>query len=248
MRHQTQPVDKRSIDQALVMVHDQPQECPYIADQQARMPLHWPTRPVDQELLDQFLESGFRRSGSFLYRTQCSGCSACEPTRVDVSHFYLSRSLKRVLKRGDERIQLTIGSPQVTAERIELLNKHRDQRKLSISGEPLDEADYRSFLVETCCKTLEMEYRLDDQLVAVATIDVGVESVSAVYCYFEPSYERLSLGTYSILKQIEYVAKTGRRYLYLGMYVASNAHLNYKARFLPQQRFINQQWVTFDRQ
>jgi arginyl-tRNA--protein-N-Asp/Glu arginylyltransferase len=30
------------------------------------------------------------------------------------------------------------------------------------------------------------------------------------------------------------------------MYVAENKHLNYKARFLPQQRLINGVWQDFD--
>lgn len=246
MRHQTQPVDKRLIEQALVMVHDQPQDCPYLDNRQARMPLHWPTRPVDQTMLDAFLESGFRRSGSFLYRTQCDGCQACEPSRVDVREFRLSRSFRRVLKRGDACLAMQINSPSVTPEKIRLLNQHRNDRNLSLSGEPLDEADYRSFLIETCCDTKEISYYLDEQLIAVAIVDLGVNSLSAVYCYFDTSFSHLSLGTYSILKQIEYAADTSRQFLYLGMYVASNPHLNYKARFLPQQRFIAGEWVDFD--
>lgn len=246
MRHQTQPVEKLSIDQSLVMVHDQPQACPYLDNRQARMPLHWPTRPVDQQLMDQFLESGFRRSGSFLYRTSCDGCRACEPARVDVNRFRWSRSFRRVLKRGDACIQVEFGRPTVDPVRLSLLNKHRCERELSLTSGPLDEADYRSFLIESCCETREMSYFLDGQLVAVATIDVGTRGISAVYCYFDTDHKKLSLGTYSILKQIEFAQQSSRQYVYLGMYVASNAHLNYKARFLPQQRFVEGQWIWFD--
>jgi leucyl-tRNA---protein transferase len=246
MRQQAKPDDKPSIDHALVMVHDQPQPCPYLTDRQARMPLHWPNRPIDADLMDDFLAAGYRRSGSFLYRTQCPGCQSCEPSRIDVEQFRWSRSFRRVLRRGDECIEVRFGPPEVDQPRIDLLNKHRMGRDLSISGDQLDEADYRSFLIDSCCDTQEMSYFIDQQLVAVATVDVGNTSLSAVYCYFDTDHERLSLGTYSILKQIEFALDTSRRYLYLGMYVAENSHLNYKARFLPQQRMLADKWISFD--
>ncbi len=40
-------------------------------------------------------------------------------------------------------------------------------------------------------------------------IDCGEKSVSAFYTYFDPDFSKLSLGTYSILKQIEFVKGLG---------------------------------------
>jgi arginine-tRNA-protein transferase len=70
--------------------------------------------------------------------------------------------------------------------------------------------------------------------------------LSAVYTYFDPQFEKLSLGTYAILKQMQLAENTGRKYVYLGLYVAENQHLNYKARFTPQERLIDGRWVTFE--
>ena len=81
----------------------------------------------------------------------------------------------------------------------------------------------------------------------VAIVDVGRESTSAVYTHFDPAAARYRLGTYAILKQIEWARDSGRRFVYLGMYVASNRHLNYKARFMPQQRLCHGRWTDFDR-
>ena len=39
--------------------------------------------------------------------------------------------------------------------------------------------------------------------------------------------------------------ESDRKYVYLGMYVAENRHLNYKARFMPQERFVNGCWVKY---
>jgi len=67
-----------------------------------------------------------------------------------------------------------------------------------------------------------------------------------VYCIWDPIYEPLSLGTYSILKQIELSRKMGIRYLYLGLYIADNPHMNYKAAFKPHERLIAGRWQRFE--
>lgn len=210
------------------------------------MPLHWPMGVLSPSALDDHMALGYRRSGTFLYRTACHDCRACEPTRLDVESFQLSRSLRRVLQRGNAVLEVEIREPQVDACRVELLNRHRIERQLTSTSGALDHSDYQSFLVETCCDTREMSYWINGVLVALATVDFGAESLSAVYCFFDPGYSKLSLGTYSILRQLDLAASTGRRYLYLGMYVAENPHLNYKARFRPHQRRIGGCWRMFE--
>ncbi|WP_164104627.1 arginyltransferase [Candidatus Laterigemmans baculatus] len=242
MRHQLTPVDSPLTSNALVMIHDQPQPCPYLEGRQARMPLHWPIRLVSPAEFDAYMEAGYRRSGTFLYRTRCGGCQACEPTRLDVERFCWSRSLRRVRDRGDRVLECRLQPPMADRSRVDLLNRHRDERNLASSGGPLSLADYEAFLVESCCDTQELSYWMGERLVALATVDLGATSLSAVYCFFDPDCAKLSLGTYSILKQIELAAATSRRYVYLGMYVAGNPHLNYKSRFVPQERRIDGRW------
>jgi arginine-tRNA-protein transferase len=124
---------------------------------------------------------------------------------------------------------------------------HRNQRELGQGDREYEASDYEGFLVDTCCdSTIEIQFRKEDQLVAVSIVDCGTESLSAVYTYFDPQFEKLSLGTYAILKQMQLAENTGRKYVYLGLYVAENQHLNYKARFTPQERLIDGRWVTFE--
>ena len=81
---------------------------------------------------------------------------------------------------------------------------------------------------------------------AVAILDVGRSAASAVYCYYDPTFELVSLGTYSVLREIDLCLATERRYLYLGFYIAESPHKSYKARFPPHQRLIDGQWVDFE--
>lgn len=221
---------------------DEPSDCPYLDDQEARMPLVVPTRRITPEELDVMLENGRRRSGVFYYHTQCPRCSACQPTRVDVHRFEWTTSLKRVRSRGDKQIVCEFAAPQIDQERLDLFNRHRDLRGLNRRETAYQWDDLKSFLVDSSCPTTELSFWVDSKLVGVSIVDCGQQSLSAVYTYFDPDYSKLSLGTYSVLKQFQWALESSRRWVYLGMYVAQNQHLSYKARFTPQQRWINNQW------
>ena len=150
--------------------------------------------------------------------------------------------MRRVLKRGNRELTCQWGKPRVDAKRVWLFNLHRKKRGLSQGAGELDIEGYRTFLADSCCDTQELAVWLKDELVAVSIVDTGLMSFSAVYTHFDPHAMKYSLGTYALLRQIEYAIETGRKYLYLGMYVSENRHLNYKARFQPQQRLIDGRW------
>jgi len=228
----------------LVVVQDQLQPCPYLDGVTARMPLRLPVGKVTPAVTDRLLEIGYRRSGDFVYRTQCPNCAECLPTRIHLPAFRLTKSWRRILARGDRELTIAWDPPQTDSRRIHLFNQHRDQRGLGCSDE-VDRESYQGFLVESCCDSMELSVWCNGILVAIAIVDVGRDSVSAVYTYFDPSLGRLSLGTYALLKTIEWAKQNQRSFVYLGMYVATNRHLNYKARFVPQQRLIGGQWIEF---
>ena len=209
------------------------------------MPLSLPAIPMTPAHLDQVLAAGYRRSGSFFYRTQCPSCAACEPVRIAVEQFAPSRSQKRTLKKGNSELEVRIAPPQVDSHRIALFNLHRSLRELDHGNPPAGWSDYQSFLLNSPCDVLELSLWHRSELIAVSVTDVGASSLSAVYCFFDPAQEKLSPGTFAILKQLELARALGCQWLYLGLYVEQNAHLNYKAKFRPQQRLIDGRWVDF---
>ena len=73
------------------------------------------------------------------------------------------------------------------------------------------------------------------RLVAVSHLAVTENALSTIYCYYDDSYTRESLGTYAISKEIEIGRERGASFLYLGYYVAENRHMSYKGRFHPSQ-------------
>ncbi len=231
---------RSSIDADLVVVYDGLQACPYLSDRVARMPLEYPKRRLTGEDLDGLLMEGYRRSGAMFYRTRCPACRACIATRVDVQRFQWTKSFKRIINRARRELRIAWGRPKVDAVRVEVFNRHRAVRGLSTNRTAA--ADYHEFLVASCVDSREIVFELDGQLIGTAIVDVAADSFNAVYTHFDPDFGRYSIGTLAVLTQIERAMQTGRRYVYLGLYVAQNRHLNYKARFLPQQRLIGGRW------
>ena len=143
-----------------LVVYDEPLACPYLVGHQARLPMRLPTRWLTAAEFDSRLRSGDRRQGVLLYRTACAACRACEPIRIDVETFEPGKTQRRIFRRGKERITYEIGPPEYSDERLALYNKHKRGRGLAATEEAMDEPGYRAFLVETCCDTFELRYRV----------------------------------------------------------------------------------------
>lgn len=227
-----------------VVVSDQLHPCSYLANRTARLPLRVPFGLTPAQF-DERLAQGDRRTGTFLYRVTCPACRACEPIRLRIAEFQPRATQRRTKRRGDERLQVTIGPPEVTRERVALYNEHRRVRSLDRGEGDISADEYRDFLVETCCQTIEISYREGTALKAIAIADLGARSMSAVYCFYDPHDRSLGLGTYSVLKQVELCREWGLEFLYLGLYIAESPNMNYKANFLPHERLILGEWRKF---
>jgi arginine-tRNA-protein transferase len=235
-----------SRDKTDIVIIDETEPCPYLPGQTARMPLRMPLRAIDPEFADRLLAEGNRRTGEFVYSTHCPRCHACEPIRIDCTEFQFSKNHKRVLSRGNSRYRQQIGALVADEARVELFNKHRLLRGLATQDKEIDLDEYHWGFVRSCFQSFELAY-VDHlgKLVCLSVCDRGRQSMSAVYTYFDPELQRESLGTYAILRQVEYCRQENLRYLYLGYYVRNSEHMKYKARFLPHERLVHGRWVRY---
>ena len=225
-----------------LLVYDDPTPCPYLEGRQARMPLRVPTRMLSAREFGDRLRAGDRRQGVLLYRTRCPSCKACEPIRIEVDSFAANKTQRRIYRRGLEQLDIEVGPPELSEEKVALYNRHKHGRALSPDGQDIDEQGYRAFLVDTCCDSFEIRYRHAGRLVGVAVVDRSDDALSAVYFYFDPEFEPFSPGVFSILKQLELCRTWGLRYLYLGLYIAECPSMAYKARYLPHERLLDGRW------
>jgi arginine-tRNA-protein transferase len=219
----------------------EPSQCSYLPDQTSRLPMNLPSRALEPMDFDRLMESGYRRSGAFYYNTQCPHCQACQPIRLEVAKFCPNRSQRRAIAKSSH-LRFELCQPSIDQPRVDLFNLHRQQRGLAKDDSPISAQDYAAFLLPVNNGSLELSVWMAERLIAVSITDVGLQCLSAVYCFFDPNYSNFSLGTLCVLKQIELAQLNHLRWLYLGYYVAANAHLSYKSNFRPHQMRIDGQW------
>lgn len=228
-----------------IVIIDETEPCPYLQGEVARMPLRMPLSRMSLHETDLRFAEGNRRTGEFIYQTHCPNCRACEPIRLDCLKFSFSRNHRRILSRGDRKFTQEIGPLRADGDRIELFNKHRRLRGLAKRESSIDANEYEWGFVRSCFESFEISYAMDGRLVGVAVCDRGEQSISAVYTYYDPEIKHDSLGTYSVLKQIEYCREREYQHLYLGYYVKNSPHMKYKSRYVPHQRLIDGVWQEF---
>jgi leucyl-tRNA---protein transferase len=224
-------INREEVEHA-IHLGDVSDPCPYIPGQTATF------RFGNGHLVDghyqDLLDWGYRRSGNLVYRPVCSACQACQILRVPISSFRRSKSQRRVWNKGRGVFDVRWGAPSYTDEKAALYARYLAFQH-STMEEPMDEARYSSFLVDTCLEfsTLELQYYAGEQLVGVGIVDRLDKALSTVYFYFDPDFATYSPGTWSALFELELAAKWGLDHYYLGYYVEQCDAMNYKSRFRP---------------
>jgi len=224
------------------VVHDEAEPCPYLSGQTARMPLRWQLEPLHPSDFDRCLAQGDRRVGQMLYRTKCPTCTACEPIRIPVDGFEPSRSQRRVWRRNQD-IAVDVAPASFSEEKLDLYNRHKLERGLSQSGQPMTRRGYEGWFLRSCTQTVEMRYRQGEHLVGLGIVDLGDRDSSSVYFFFDPNLSDRSLGVYSVMVELAWMRRRRGRFHYLGLYVDGCRHLAYKGSYHPHERRIGGQWA-----
>ena len=107
---------------------------------------------------------------------------------------------------------------------------------------------YMEFLTNSWTPTEFVEFRLHDQLIAVAVMDVLSDGLSSVYTFFDPDHSDISPGRYVLLWQISEARRRHLSYVYLGYWIKNCQKMLYKQEYRPIELFIDGRWHRYDRQ
>ena len=220
-----------------------PSPCPYLGGKEERKVFTHLVGERAPELNNILTQGGFRRSQSIAYRPACEGCRSCVSVRVVAKDFRPSQSMRRIARRNadivsDMRIAVPT-SEQYAIFRAYLNSRHRDGGMADMTV-----LDYAMMVEDSHIETRIIEYRLRESgdLVAMALTDVLGDGLSMVYSFFEPDLSARSLGTLMVLDHISRAQRMGLSYVYLGYWVRGSRKMDYKGRFLPQERLMPEGW------
>lgn len=213
-------------------------ECPYLPDRR------WVTQSFQigrlrESIYEGLLGQGWRRSGFAFYRNQCPGCDLCIPIRVPVQRFEASKSQRRVLRRNHD-VTVSRGPLDSAPEVLELYRRYHAERhgpSPELSGD-----SFRHFLGSSPIRSELVRYHVGERLLGLGWVDLLSQGLSTVYFAFDPTESRRSLGTFSILTEIEIAAGLGKQWYYLGFYVPGSPKMAYKANFRPHQLLVDGRW------
>ncbi|MCF8721094.1 arginyltransferase [Nitrospina gracilis] len=223
-------------------IDSKPFQCGYFKDRQSLFE-EYLLEDISEVEFDYMLAHGMRHFGEYYFRPRCGTCHECVPIRVRVDEFRMTRSQKRALK-ACEGIEIRMGLPQFTKQKFRLYLEHK-KRFHALQDDVEDEQNFRlSFYVNTPFG-MEFEYYYNGDLVGVALADVTQRSFSAIYTFYTNPAPQMSLGTFSVLKQIQLCQRRGIAYYYMGYFISHNHSLAYKANFRPNEIYVNNQWKPF---
>ncbi|MEE9296684.1 MAG: arginyltransferase [Phycisphaerae bacterium] len=204
--------------------------CPYLPDR-VSVNQGFVIDRLGPNIYRALMDRGFRRSGQVIYRPACHGCRMCRQIRVPVNDFAPSRSQRRIWRRNHD-ISVNIATPiEPSTKKWELFRSYVEQQHDNTMSTDYD--DFVSFLYTSPTESVEFSYRVGVRLIGVSIADLCPDAVSSVYMFFDPACRQRSLGTFSILWEIDYCRRHDMSYYYLGFHVAGSRTMAYKARFKP---------------
>jgi len=209
----------------------------------------WSLLALHDESVDRLMHLGGGRFGPIYCLPACRRCRACHPSRIDLSRFKISRSMRRTLNRNTDLVQ-KVDQVHLTREKFVLFEKFVNAR-FATKTEHLTTPEERRQFYDSWHQTpmectREITYWQENRLVAATTVDIGERGIYSHYCYYDLNLPRRRLGIYTFLKEIEMCRERGWSHLYIGFLNMQSKKLRYKEQFSGLEVLVpDRGWVPF---
>ena len=189
--------------------------------------------------LDEFLTGGWRPVGQQMYtcdfiRTEWDEVFGCIQLRLPLEEFKFRRKQRRLLRNNGARFRVRVGpATAVTREmrevnrRYMLCNPDKSRSDLEFHVGYYPE---RRFI-----DTHQIEVFDGEELVAFSYFDVGQRCMYSKAGIYDPGYRDFSLGTYTMLLELQWAMANGVHYYHPGYFSQDYPVFNYKLRLGPMQ-------------
>lgn len=233
-----------SEEKSIKLYATHPHPCSYFKDREARTLFVDPHLPFNNRLYTELSKRGFRRSGSHVYRPDCENCQACVASRIPASLFKPSRNQRRCQNRNNDlTVSVRTAMPD---DAYALYERYINVRHKDGDMYPPSREQFEQFLCDNVPPSRYACFYLQEQLVAVAVIDIMNDGLSAIYTFYDPHLDRRSLGVMAILWQIQYCRELQLPYVYLGYWIRECAKMRYKTDYRPIELYMSDRWVRLN--
>ena len=193
---------------------------------------------VRGDQLDALLADGWRHFGTQFFRYSLNvyedEIRRVLPLRIRLADFARSKSQRRNLRRNAD-LQVEIRSIDITYEADALFHAHKQRFE---SGVPTSIYEFISLEPSTIpCEAREVAVYDGEKLIAASYFDIGDTTISGIYAMFDPAYESRGLGTFTMLKEIEFAINAGCEFYYQGYAYEGPSFYDYKKRFAATEVF-----------
>lgn len=186
---------------------------------------------------DALLGMGWFRGTGIIYRSEVvcidEQVYGIRNIRFPVQSFNMRRSHARLFRKNMKQFTLRVGTPRVDARREELYRGHMHRFKAFVH-ETLEDI-LLSPRMGAEIDAMEIGVYDGEKLVAVSYIDAGESSMASILCLYDPAYSRYSLGTFTMLLEMDMAKRLGLDFYYPGYVLDLPSAFDYKLSLGPCQ-------------
>lgn len=187
---------------------------------------------IQPQKMDKLWEKGWRHLGPVFRRYSIRDWSdkiqLVIPLRINLKNFKTSKNHKRIIRQNVD-LDLKIKTTILDNERDSLFQLYKTRFTQYIPE------SLATFLGEHPekgpCKNLEFGLYKKSHLIAASYLDVGKKAAYSQCAMFHPEESKRSLGTYTMLKEIEYAINHQMDFYYMGYVYNNPSELDYKKNF-----------------
>ncbi len=183
--------------------------------------------------LDKYLAGGWFRSSYMLFRSQVmylrGDVYALVNIRLKLDDYQPNRSLRRTQKRCQDRFKVVFQKATFDPEKEALYQS----QKAHFQGFVFESLELfmNANIEQTIFDTWEVGVYEGDKLIAVSFFDVGQNSLASILALYDrQNYAKYSLGTYTMMLEIEYAVRQGFKFYYSGHILECPSSFDYKLR------------------
>lgn len=190
-------------------------------------------KSVSPARLDKLLASGWFRDSTMLYRAKMifieSDLFSIVNIRLKLAEHTFKKNHRKLLSKNAKRFRVEIGKLEwITAEKNKLYYEHKAKFKGFIHR------NLQQYLMADSGINLFDTYEVcvydQDRLVALSFFDFGKNSVASLLGLYSADYEQFSLGTYTMLLEIQFAIHSEKKYYYPGYVLDRASDFDYKLK------------------